>query len=155
MGQQKKTIKSFFKHLNDGEHRFLFNAMKDPRINIVGKKIKDDYLVIVSNRQDAKHVLKTYQQRWDIERLFRNMKTQGFNIENTHMTDLERLKKLMAVVAIAIFIAYFFGISIKCAYKKTVKAPLYSVFTRGLRALKHNVELLDFSLSQNLIKSEG
>ena len=142
--------------MNTDETRHLYNMMDDPRIFIVGKKIKDEHLVIISNIQDKDLVLKTYKQRWDIERLFRNMKTQGFNLENTHMKDLQRLSKLMSIVAIAILYASIVGTTQECAYKKTVRAPLYSYFTRGLRWIKTRLLLFDFTeLLKTLQKSEG
>ncbi len=155
-GRSKKPLKDFFAHLKAEESRHLYNLMDDSRIFIVGKKIKDEYLVLVSNVQNKDRVLKTYKQRWDIERLFRNMKTQGFNLENTHMKDLKRLSKLMTVVAIAILFASIVGLTQECAYKKTVRAPLYSYFTRGLRWIKSNLLFFDFNdLLKTLQKNEG
>ncbi|GAJ46840.1 hypothetical protein HE1_01182 [Holospora elegans E1] len=58
----------------------------------------------LSFAQDKDRVLN--KQRWDIERLFRTMKTQGVNLENTHMKDLGRLSKLMTIVAVAIVYAF-------------------------------------------------
>ncbi|ETZ05301.1 hypothetical protein K737_300259 [Holospora undulata HU1] len=46
----------------------------------------------LSFAQDKDRVLN--KQRWDIERLFRTMKTQGVTLENTPMKDLGRLSKL-------------------------------------------------------------
>ncbi|WP_035545709.1 transposase, partial [Holospora elegans] len=57
----------------------------------------------LSFAQDKDRVLN--KQRWDIERLFRTMKTQGVNLENTPMKDLGRLSKLMTIVAVAILYA--------------------------------------------------
>ena len=65
---------------------------------VVGKKTKEGNVVICSNVQKSEKILKTYRKRWDIERCFKNMKPQGFNLENTHMTSLARLLKLMTVV---------------------------------------------------------
>jgi len=56
------------------------------------------------------------------------MKTNGFNIQNTHMTLMDRLMKL---VTIALFLASLCWLIQKCPFKKTVGAPLYSYFTRG------------------------
>lgn len=53
---------------------------------------------------------KIYKERWQIETAFRAMKTSGFNIEDTHLTDLERLEKLFALVIIAFTWAYLTGI---------------------------------------------
>ncbi|WP_035544731.1 transposase [Holospora elegans] len=101
-------------------------------------------------------MIKAYKQRWDIERLFRTMKTQGVNLENTPMKDLGRLSKLMTIVAVAIVYAFITGLTQEIAYKKTVRAPLYSYFTRGLRWIKDKLLLFDFSdLLNYLKKSEG
>ncbi|GAJ45709.1 hypothetical protein HE1_00018 [Holospora elegans E1] len=63
----------------------------------------------LSFAQDKDRVLN--KQRWDIERLFRTMKTQGVNLENTHMKDLGRLSKLMTIVAVAILYASITGLT--------------------------------------------
>lgn len=155
-GTSKKPLKAFFEHMNTDETRHLYNMMDNPKIFIVCKKIKGENLVICSNVKNQSVVLKTYRKRWDIERLFRNMKTQGFNLENTHMQDLKRLSKLMILLTIVITFSTIAGLTQGCAFKKTVNAPLYSYFTRGLRLLKIQLLLFDFSLAfTTLQKSEG
>ncbi|WP_206537254.1 hypothetical protein [Holospora elegans] len=62
-GTSKKSLKDFFTHLNTDESRHLYNMLDDPRGFIVGKKIKDAYLVI-SFAQDKDRVLN--KQRWEI-----------------------------------------------------------------------------------------
>ena len=52
----------------------------------------------------------TYKDRWQIETAFRAMKTSGFNLEDTHLTDIERIEKLVALVTIAFCWAYLVGI---------------------------------------------
>ena len=37
------------------------------------------------------------------------MKTSGFNIEDTHLTDIERIEKLLALVIVAFTWAYVVG----------------------------------------------
>ncbi len=41
------------------------------------------------------------KQRWQIETMFKAFKTQGFNIEDTHLSDIGRIDKLVAVVSFA------------------------------------------------------
>jgi len=53
---------------------------------------------------------KIYKERWQIETAFRAMKTSGFNIEDTHLTEIERIEKLVAIVTIAFTWAYLVGI---------------------------------------------
>ncbi len=38
------------------------------------------------------------------------MKTSGFNLEDTHLTDIDRIEKLIAIVTIAFCWAYLVGI---------------------------------------------
>ena len=136
----KKPLKNFFCHLEADQDRYLYKMIASHHLTIVGKKLKDgSMLVVCSNSNNPTHVLSTYRRRWDIESMFKNLKTQGFNIEDTHMTCLQRLKKLMAVVAIATFCMCLIGSHQTCAFKKTVNSPLYSIFTRGLRWIRHMV----------------
>jgi len=53
---------------------------------------------------------KVSKERWQIETAFRAMKTSGFNLEDTHLTDIERIEKLVAIVTIAFCWAYLVGI---------------------------------------------
>ena len=50
-----------------------------------------------------------YEQRWQIETLFRGLKSSGFNIEDTHVSDLERLEKLFLLTMIAFAWCYKIG----------------------------------------------
>ena len=146
-GKSKKHLKDFFSHLAPNQDRHLYKMIASHNLMIVGKKLPDGSLLVVcSNTKDTGAILSTYRKRWDIESMFKNLKTQGFNIEDTHMKCLERLKKLMAVVAIATFLMCLMGSHQECPYKKTVNSPLYSFFTRGLRWIRHmlNVNPQDF-----------
>ena len=53
---------------------------------------------------------KIYKDRWQIETAFRALKTSGFNLEDTHLKDIERIEKLFALVIIAFTWAYLVGI---------------------------------------------
>ena len=49
------------------------------------------------------------QKRWEIETAFRAMKSSGFNIEDTHMRDMDRIERLVAIVCIAFAWSYLVG----------------------------------------------
>jgi len=51
-----------------------------------------------------------YKERWQIESAFKALKTSGFNIEDTHLTELNRIDKLFALVIVAFVWAYKVGI---------------------------------------------
>jgi transposase len=53
---------------------------------------------------------KYYKERWQIETAFRALKSGGFNIEDTHLTDLKRIEKLFSTVTVAFAWAYAVGI---------------------------------------------
>lgn len=77
-----------------------------------GSKLdKGEYLILVSfNRpQNANDY---YKQRWQIEMTFKAMKSSGFNIEKTHLSDIKRIEKLILLVMIAFVWAYKVGIYI-------------------------------------------
>lgn len=67
-----------------------------------------EFLNIVSFNK-PEQAMAYYKQRWQIETLFRGLKTSGFNIEDTHVTDLERLEKLFALTMIAFVWCYKIG----------------------------------------------
>ena len=66
-------------------------------------------LAIITNHQ-ASGALSIYKCRWSIEVLFANMKTKGFNLENTHLKCPIRLRKLFALVALAFAICFLVGL---------------------------------------------
>ena len=59
-----------------------------------------DYLIVVSNTS-LREALAIYRLRWGIEVLFFSLKSRGFNFEETHLIDRERIKKLVVLLALA------------------------------------------------------
>jgi transposase len=53
---------------------------------------------------------KIYKECWQIETAFKALKSSGFNIEKTHLIDMERIEKLLALVLIAFTWSYLVGI---------------------------------------------
>jgi len=96
---------------------------------------KIEYVIVASyNKQDQAMVF--YNDRWQIETMFRAMKSGGFNLEDTHLTDMERISKLISVVSIAFVWAYLAGID-KHENIKPIKIMkhgrrAYSFFKYGL-----------------------
>ena len=70
-----------------------------------GSKIKNkdgapEFQIIISFYKPTM-ARKIYKERLQIEAAFRLLKTRGFNIEDTHLQDIERIEKLFAFVIIA------------------------------------------------------
>lgn len=76
---------------------------------ILNKQNVPELQIIVSfNKPDKAQAL--YKERWQIESAFKALKTSGFNIEDTHLTDIERVSKLLSLVLIAFAWVYRVGI---------------------------------------------
>jgi len=115
--QRQEVIKAFwlFNHLKVGEfyHYPKIVELHGQRcylsgIKTIDRKGKMEFLIIVSFNKPEK-AMEYYKQRWQIETLFRGLKSSGFNIEDTHVTDLERLEKLFSLTMIAFVWCYKIG----------------------------------------------
>jgi len=69
---------------------------------------KVELLVLVSFNK-PNQALNYYKERWQIETLFKGMKSSGFNIEDTHVTHIDRLEKLIMLTMIAFLWCYRVG----------------------------------------------
>ena len=71
--------------------------------------IDGEFLIVASSKNEGQHALEYYKERWQIETLFSALKSRGFNLEETRVTDLERIKKLLIVPVIAFCWSYRTG----------------------------------------------
>jgi len=123
------------------------------------KTIRDGRLeccIVVSfSRPDE--ALEKYGQRWQIETLFRGLKSSGFNLEDTHVTHMDRLEKLVLLVMVAFVWCYKIGDYIDTHLKPiTIKKHgnrAVSIFKYGLDYLarvlitgfnRYNINCLKF-----------
>jgi hypothetical protein len=109
-------------------------------------------LYVVSNRFQSIKALNAYKKRWGIEVVFGHFKRKGFNIEDTHLREAERIDRLVAVVTLSFFYCFGWGILLKHAAKKTSKLFRKSHFRLGLedlaRTLKSPQTYIHHSLTQ-------
>lgn len=81
-----------------------------------GSKIKDKEgkpeLQILVSYCNAEEAYDMYKQRWQIETMFKGLKSSGFNIEDSHVRIQERMANLFAIVMIAYVWCYLIGIYI-------------------------------------------
>jgi len=66
-------------------------------------------LQIIISFDKPNDALETYKERRQIETAFRALKISGFNIEYTHLTEIDRIEKLIAVVIVALTWTYLVG----------------------------------------------
>lgn len=67
-----------------------------------------EYVIVVAPRYTTT-ALSDYARRWEIETLFSCLKSRGFRLEETHVVQPERLKKLIALLAFAFCWAHLIG----------------------------------------------
>lgn len=66
----------------------------------VCRKADGDNVIVVSSER-TEQVLLEYGQRWQIETLFGCLKTRGFRLEDTHLTDGRRISSLLSLLTLA------------------------------------------------------
>ena len=104
-----------FNDLKVGQEKFFHKLFlhKGEYVYLAGSRIKNSdgvpelQILICFNRPEG--AILTYKKRWEIETAFRAMKSSGFNIEDTHMRDMERIARLVAMVCVALVWAYLVG----------------------------------------------
>jgi hypothetical protein len=71
------------------------------------KKLRGEYLILAS--RIVKNPLEKYKSRWAVERFFKMLKTGGFNLESSKITDPKRLEILFLLCSIAYLICVKMG----------------------------------------------
>lgn len=162
---EHKHIKEFF---NETKRSSITREMYGQNLMFVGKKMPktearteesknegekeghDEYLIICSNVHNPNHVFDTYKTRWNIEMLFKYLKSAGFNLEDTHMRDPERLEKLMSLLSVATIMCFKTSIFKKTKRKETVNCNELSLFARGLRWLRRKMKEQKIPINESI-----
>lgn len=112
--------------------------MYDVSLYVWGMRIPSgDTLIVLTNNPCL--AIEDYALRWEIETLFGCLKSRGFNLEATHMTDPERLHRLMCVTTLAFAWAHKSGeIEIESRPIRIKKdgRKAHSIFQRGLETIR-------------------
>ncbi|MGM0496186.1 MAG: IS4 family transposase [Bacillota bacterium] len=121
-----------------GENLVYLSGVK----SFIRSENRYDILIIASfNKQDQAFI--NYKERWQIETMFKAMKTSGFNLEDSHLTDLERISKLIALITVAFVWVYRVGIdkhlNIRKIKIKKHGRRAFSFFKYGLIRIAHAI----------------
>lgn len=93
-----------FNHLKYGQQQHLARIyyvnnqlcyLSAARLKNQDGKMELQIIVSFNKLQEA---IASYKESWQIETAFRGMKSSGFNIEDTHLADIERIERLFAVI---------------------------------------------------------
>ncbi|MFB2587343.1 IS4 family transposase [Acinetobacter sp. c1-l78] len=101
-------------------------------------KGKNDAVILISNLK-SKNRLDLYSHRWQIECLFKGLKSSGFQLEDTHVKEIECLHTLISVTLLAFAWCYNIGEYVHQNIQK-IKIKSHgrraeSVFKYGLKCL--------------------
>jgi hypothetical protein len=76
------------------------------RLSFIAKPLRDGdrrgEWLILATKAKPRFALDAYRKRWAIECLFGDAKTRGLNLEDTRLTDPQKLDLLMGLVALAV-----------------------------------------------------
>jgi len=100
---------------------------------------KNGDLLYLIGTPPAKKLKRWYKKRWTIEVFFQALKGRGFNLEKSSLNQIEKYRKLFAVVSIAYTICWATGIEsgrTNPVKRKKHGYPQYSVFRRGLNIIR-------------------
>ncbi|MCU0394199.1 MAG: transposase, partial [Thermoflexibacter sp.] len=148
-----QTVKKLFTHLKVNQGFFYqdLRLICGVKVYVSAHRSSKAMMILIGSEFTCLAIHK-YAKRWEIETMFKTFKTQGFQLESSHISDLERFKKLLALLAIAFYWAYLSGI-VKdkeiqpiIVSKSTGRKEYYSggvpLFVYGLDALREDTLML-------------
>jgi len=98
-------------------------------------------LYLVSNMATAEEACRLYEKRFRIETFFSDQKSRGFHIHKSHMSDVQRLSRLLLAACLAyIWLVYLGSVCEKEQWRPLIhrrKRCDLSLFQLGLRLLEH------------------
>jgi len=125
--------------------------------SIINTKTNRKEWLIVCTYCNPGRSIKRYGERWYIENMFKDMKSNGFQLECTHITKPERLDTLMGILAIAYTWMIRIGMWVKKVrpnvfYRKKHGRPAKSIFRAGIEEFMHTVHTMNFTLIRKWLK---
>jgi hypothetical protein len=100
-----------FRELNPKENKVFSMVIElfGQKVSLAGSRSERGELMIVATNKDVHNAIPIYLRRWEVETLFACLKSRGFRFEETHLTKLDRIEKLMALLAIGFCWAHKVG----------------------------------------------
>jgi hypothetical protein len=124
-------------------------------LKVVNKENQIEYVIVASYCYNPQ-ALDCYKVRWQIETMFKAFKTSGFNLEDTHITDLNRISKMLSLISVAFIWAYIVGIykheSLRPIKVKNHGRKQYSFFKYGLIFLANALLCNDYECIMTCLK---
>lgn len=105
LGKGERTIIKGWQRLGQGA------GERSSLVRIVVMRLPTGELLALACPGKPHRALAAYRQRWTIETMFANLKTKGFNLEDTHITDPGKLSTLLAVLALTVTLCVKTGVA--------------------------------------------
>jgi hypothetical protein len=108
---QMRQAGRLFAHLRVGQSQALPGKRRllGVALYVSGMRVAGGEFLIIARAAAGETAMQDYAKRWEIETLFGCLKSRGFCLEQTHVTEAERLKKLVALMALAFCWAHVVG----------------------------------------------
>ena len=141
-GHQSLKVRTVFSHLQFGQTQALPRRRRlwGRWVYVAATRMNNNKLLVVATDQAPETAIADYALRWSIETLFGMFKSRGFCLEETSMREAERLKKLFALLTLALCWAVKVGQWLNEVKPLVVKAHgrlAKSVFRYGFDYLRH------------------
>ena len=151
--KQAYTLKKISRHVH---RRGRFSAaikLEGYRLYYIGlidQTIGGDVVYLLSSEADPQWAQQAYARRWSIEVFFKQLKSDGFDMEAMRLYDPDRIRMLIAAASVAYLLALEQGlleakkrpIKIKHSPGQGMEWPEVSLFRYGLRAVVRKMRTL-------------
>ena len=146
-GYEARTIAEIAGHLSCRQKMIVKGRCRlgasagdgSPAVRLVIMRLKTGELLALACSNNPRRALDDYRRRWTIETMFGNLKTKGFNMEDTRITDRDKLSTLCAVLALAVALSVKTGVAIAKVKPIPIKKhgrKAWSLFALGLHTLR-------------------
>ena len=100
-----RPVKSLFRRLKCTKKKHLKQTYLLDNLSVylcASWSLSGELLNLASPKPD-RYALARYRHRWEIENLFGCLKSRGFNLEDTHITDQHKVERLLFIAVIAFY----------------------------------------------------
>ncbi|MCS3856486.1 IS4 transposase [Salinibacter ruber] len=99
----------------DGTHHQFGTDGENVEVQVVMRRIaagsteEDQFLILATSGLDPEKTTALYEQPWEIETMFAALKSRGYRLEQTHLTEPDRIQRLIGLLALASAWTYLVG----------------------------------------------
>jgi transposase len=118
------------------------------------EKKEDDLIILITNLSyKKKKIIAIYKVRWQIECLFKCLKTNGFNMEDLSFKNLQKVRLLICIVIACYVLCVTEGLKVfkRTSKDKATKTKRESVFRSGYSLFCNYCQKIAFFLEWSIV----